>query len=359
MKNIEFPVFKTKTEKVTKRFDLISPQDRKEYFEAKAGPEIEKIRQYLKENSFVAYLMGKKNAGKGTYAKMFSEIIGPDSISHFSVGDMIREVDKELADENKKLELVKYLKRNYRGWVPFNKIMDFLENRSTRNLLPNELILTLLKREIAKQDKRAIFLDGFPRSLDQVSFSLFFRELIGYRDDPDIFILIDVSENVIDERIKYRRICPKCKTSRNLKLLPTKKIGYEESKDEFYLLCDSGECNNVKMIQKEGDELGIETIRERLITDEEIIEKAFSLYGIPKILLRNSVPKAQALESFDSYEITPEYVYYWDEDNKKVNVEEKPWEVIDDSGENSYSLLPPPVIISMIKQMSDIVSQFD
>lgn len=359
MKNIQFPVFKTKTEGVTRSFDLISPQDRKEYFEAKAGPEIEKIRQYLKENSFVAYLMGKKNAGKGTYAKMFAEIIGPDSISHFSVGDMIREVDKELADPLKKLELVKYLKRNYRGWVPFDKIMDFLENRSTRNLLPNELILTLLKREIEKQEKKAIFLDGFPRSLDQVLFSLFFRELIGYRNDPDIFILIDVAENVIDERIKYRRICPECKTSRNLKLLPTKEVGYDEDKDEFYLLCDSGKCNNIKMVQKEGDELGIETIRERLITDEEIIEKAFSLYGIPKILLRNSVPKSQASEVTDSYEITPEYVYHWDEESKKVNVEEKPWEFIDDSGENSYSLLPPPVVVSMIKQLADIVSQFD
>ena len=359
MKNIQFPVFKTKTEGVTRSFDLISPKDRKEYFEAKAGTEIEKIRQYLKENSFVAYLMGKKNAGKGTYAKMFAEIIGPDSISHFSVGDMIREVDKELADHHKKLELVKYLKRNYRGWVPFEKIMDFLENRSTRNLLPNELILTLIKREIEKQDKKAIFLDGFPRNLDQVSFSLFFRELIGYRQDPDIFILIDVAENVIDERIKYRRICPECKTSRNLKLLPTKEVGYDESKDEFYLLCDSGECDNVKMVQKEGDELGIQTIRQRLITDEEIIEKAFSLYGIPKILLRNSVSTSEASEFIDSYEITPEYVYHWDEDNKKVNVEEKPWEFFDDSGERSYSLLPPPVVVSMIKQLADIVSQFD
>ena len=36
----------------------------------------------------------------------------------------------------------------------------------------------------------------------------------------------------------------------------------------------------------------LETIRERLELDDKIIEKAFSLHGIPKILLRNSLVSA-------------------------------------------------------------------
>ncbi len=358
MKDIQFPVFKTKIKGLDKKFDLINPKSRKQYFEAKAGPEIQKIKEYLKTNSFIAYLLGKKSAGKGTYAKMFAEVIGSDAVSHLSVGDMIRNVDKELVDEKLRKQLIAYLKTNYRGWVSFDKILASLEDRSTKTLLPNELILTLVKREIERSEKKAIFLDGFPRNLDQISFSLFFRELVGYRDDPDVFILFDVPENVIDQRIKLRRVCPVCNTSRHLKTLPTSKIGYDKDKNEFYLICDNPEClecGKARLIGKEGDELGIERIRERLNIDEEIIKRAFSLYGIPKILLRNSIPKEIAFESFDDYEITPEYAYTWNKDKNEVEIEEKPWEITDDNGVVSFSLLPPPVVVSLIKQLADII----
>jgi len=355
MKDIQFPVFKTKVKDLDKKFDLINPEQRKQYFEAKAGPEIQKIREYLKTNSFIVYLLGKKSAGKGTYAKMFAQVIGPENIVHFSIGDMIRGVDKELSNPESKKELIAFLEKNYRGWVAFEKILSALEERSTKTLLPTELILALVKREIETKEKKAIFIDGFPRNLDQISFSLFFRDLVGYRDDPDIFALIDVPEKVIDERIKHRRVCPVCKTSRNLKLLPTDRVGYDQESNQFYLLCDNPECQEVKMVQKEGDELGIETIRERLTTDEEIMGKAFSLYGIPKILLRNSVPVSEAQEAVDDYEITPEYIYQWLPKENRVKIIEKPWEVLDDQGINSFSLLPPPVVVSLIKQMADII----
>ena len=120
---------------------------------------------------------------------------------------------------------------------------------------------------------------------------LCFRDLIGYREDLDIFILIDVPESVIDERIKWRRVCPKCQTSRNFKLLPTSKVNYDKRKKEFYLICDNPSCPGAKMVAKEGDELGVAPIKERLKLDEELIKQAFSLYGIPKIFLRNSVHK--------------------------------------------------------------------
>jgi len=355
MKNIELPIFKTKIDGLTKKFNLIDPAERKEYFEAKAGPEIKKIQEYLKTNSFVAYLLGKKSAGKGTYSKMFGEIVGQENIFHFSIGDMIRGIDQELADEQSKKALISFLEKNYRGWTPLAQILDAIEHRSTKALLPTELILTLVKREIAKAGRKAVFVDGFPRNLDQVSFSLYFRDLIGYREDPDVFVLIDVPENVIDERIKHRRVCPICQTSRNLTTLPTDRVGYDEQKKEYYLLCDNPNCHESRMVQKEGDELGIEPIRERLKTDEEIIKRAFDLYGIPKILLRNSVPVDKANEYVDDYEITPGYEYRWSQEDKKVKVIEKPWRIPDDQGVDSYSLLPPPVVVAFIKQMVDIL----
>ena len=131
--------------------------------------------------------------------------------------------------------------------------------------------------------------------------------------------------------------------------MPTKKIERED--DNFYLICDNPECSGPRMVTKEGDELGIGPIRQRLELDEKLIKQAFSLHGIPKILLRNSVPVNKAKEYLDDYEITPEYVY--SKKGADIKVEEKPWQVQDDEGELSYSLMPPPVVVSLIKQLVD------
>jgi len=362
---MRFPIFKTKIKGLNQkpsikakpgaRFNLTNPKDRKKYFELKAGPEIKKLKEYLKKNTFVAYLLGKKNSGKGTYAKMFAEAVSLKKIDHFSIGDMIRDIDEDLRDRERKKELITFLEKNYRGFSPLKDIISALEKRSTKVLLPSELILALVKREILKRKKKTLFIDGFPRDLDQVSYSLFFRDLIGYRDDPDIFVLIDVPESVIDERIKWRRICPICKTSRNLKLLPTSKVAYDENKKEFYLICDNPNCKGAKMLPKEGDELGIKPIRERLKKDEKLIEQAFSLYGIPKILLRNSIPIKEAKKYIDDYEITPEYDFQWSEIEKRAIVKEKPWQILDNEGVPSYSLLAPPVVVVLIKQIVDVL----
>lgn len=352
---MQFPVFKTKIKGVTKKFDLNSFEERSKYFDAKAGEEIKKLREYFKKgNTFIVYLLGKKNSGKGTYSKMFAEIVDPKKIDHFSIGDMIRGIDKELKDKNKKKELIEYLEKNYRGWISTKEIVEGLKKRSTAMLLPTELILLLVKREISKREKKTIFIDGFPRDLDQMNFTLFFRDLIGYREDSDIFVLIDVPESVIDERIKYRKICPDCQTSRNLKLLPTSKVKYDKKKKEFYLECDNPACSGPRMVRKEGDEKGIAPIKERLKKDDILINQAASLYGIPKIYLRNSVPQSLAKTYVDDYELTPEF--YYELDGEKVVVKEKPWVVRDDEKKPAYSLMPPPVVVSLIKQMVKVLN---
>ncbi len=350
MSSLNFPLFKTKIEGLDKKFDITSPVGRAEYFSAKAGVEIQKLKDYLQESSFIAYLLGKKNSGKGTYAKMLAEVVGSDKIVHLSVGDMIRDLDTVVADPEQKKELVAFLEKNYRGYLHLDDIMKSLEERSTKVLLPSELILALVKKKIADMPKKAIFIDGFPRSMDQVSYSLFFRDLMGYRDDPDVFVMIDVPEKVIDERIKYRLICPLCQTSRNLKLLATTRPGYDQETEKFYLNCDNPECTGAKMGTKEGDELGIDPIKERLKVDEELMRQAMGLYGVPKIFLRNSVPVDKADELLDNYEITPEYTYELKADGT-VKVGEKPWQIIDEDGVASYSLMPPAVVVSMIKQL--------
>jgi len=354
MKGFEFPIIGTKVSGLDKKFDLNSPSGRKQYFKAKAGSEIDDIKEYLKKGSFVAYLIGKKNSGKGTYAKLFTEIFGEDKVVHLSVGDLVREVHGNWARFSKS-SAYDELKRIYRGYMSFDDAVNALLGRSTEKLLPTEFVLALLKLKIKELGGKSVFLDGLPRESDQISYSLYFRELAGYTDAADLFVLIDIPESVIDERIKYRVICPLCNTSRNKKLLITSKIESDSANNEFYLVCDNPTCRGARMEPKEGDNLGINPIKGRLLKDEEIIKTVFSLHGIPKILLRNHVPAAQAKKYFDDYELTPEYSFEWEKEEKKVKVIEKPWTIKDDNGVECFSLLAPPVMVAMVKQMAEVL----
>ena len=338
---------------------LEDPVQRRKYFDSKAGPEIEKIRSFLEHgNTFLGFLLGKKNSGKGTYSKLFMEAVGGERIAHISVGDVVRSVHQDLSSSERKKELEEFLKRRYRGFIALEKIWDVIEGRDTKTLLPTEIVLALVEREIDKLGRKAIFIDGFPRDLDQISYSLYFRALIGYRDDPDFFVFIDVPEVAIDERMKYRVICPECKSPRNVKLLRTKDVGYDAATKKFYLLCDNPSCSGFgknRMVSKEGDELGIEAIRERVELDDKIMRMLLDLQGIPKVYLRNSVPVDVAKDYIDDYEITPSYHYEWDKNSGAVRVIEESWVIKDDDGKPSYSLLPAPVAVSLIKQTAQVL----
>ncbi len=353
---IEFPVFKTKIDGLDTTYDVSDPKVRKEYFQAKAGEDIAKLNKYFAEgNTFIAYLLGKKNSGKGTYSKLFKEIFGADKFTHVSIGDLVRETNKAAEDEEEKKKLVIFLKKSYRGYIPFESALDAVLNWDISKLLPTEMILAMVKYEISKHPRKAIFVDGFPRKLDQIAYSLYFRDLINYREDPDFFILIDLPNTIIDERIKGRLICPICNTPRNLKLLRTKYIGHDSNEDKYYLKCDNPDCpgcGKERMVGKAGDDKGIEAIRDRIEGDEALIEKAYSIYGIPKVLLRNSGP-VDKKDHVDDYELTPECVYEGTGDDIKVS--EKLWEVKDDNGVDSYSLMPAPVVVSMLKQIVKVL----
>lgn len=350
MKGISFPVFKTKVAGVSKKFFLEDPAERRKYFDAKAGPEIEKLREFLRENTFVGFLLGPKNSGKGTYSKLFMEAVGGDRIAHISVGDIVRSVHKDI-EAGKEHELIAFLRVRYRGFITIEKALDVILGRDTKTLLPTEVILALVEREIDRIGRKAVFIDGFPRNLDQVSYSLYFRALIGYRDDPDFFVFIDVPESVIDERMRYRVICPVCQTPRSLKLLRTRDVGYDEKRSDFYLMCDTPACDRARMVEKEGDNLGIEAIRSRIEIDTAVMKSLTKLEGVPKVFLRNAVPVDMAKEYVDDYELTPEYRYELGATGKKVKISEVPWTVMDDEGKMTYSLLPATVVVSLIKQI--------
>ena len=103
----KYPLFKTKREGIGGEFDLATMEGRREYFQAKAGGEIAKLKKYFGEGkTFIAYFLGKKNSGKGTYTKLLVEIFGKENLGHLSVGDIVREVHEAMADEAKKKNLL-------------------------------------------------------------------------------------------------------------------------------------------------------------------------------------------------------------------------------------------------------------
>jgi adenylate kinase family enzyme len=344
----EFPLMGTKVDGLDKKFDLSTPEVRKEYFEAKVGTEIKKLKEFFKDKTFIAYLLAKKSAGKGTYTKLMKEIFG-DVIGHVSVGDVVRAAHKTFEEGGEeKDKLYSFLQERYRGYISLDDAIDALLGRSQDKLLPTEMIITLVEAEIDKLERKTLFIDGLPRDLDQISYTLFFRSLIDYRKDPDLFVMIDIPESIIEERMKYRVICPVCQAPRNTKVLRTKNIGYDKENKEFYLLCDE---HGERMVPKDGDAEGLESIRGRLDKDQSLIDKTTTIYGVPKILLRNAIPVSEAKKYFDDYEITPMYSYEFD-DKGEVVVKESPWTVKDDEGVEVNSLLSPSAVVVLIKQLT-------
>lgn len=355
MKSREFPIFNTKTPGVTQKFNLDDPVERRKYFEAKAGPEIEKLRDWVRENNFVAFLMGIKGSGKGTYTKLFMEVVGAEHVAHISVGDIVRSVHKDMTDPSKKQEFLDFLKKRYRGFLPISKIFEVIEGRDVTTLLPTEVILALVERQIDQIGRKSIFIDGFPRNLDQVSYSLYFRSLIGYRDNPDFFVFIDVPKQVVHERIITRVVCPKCQTSRNTELLRTKQVGYDAANKQFYLICDNPTCTPTRMVGKEGGDLGIGGFRDRIEADEKVMETLLKLEGVPQIFLRNSIPHDLSGSHADDYELTKRSRYEWDESKKEVKIFEELWIIKDDEGTPSVSLMAPAVAVALIKQIAQVL----
>ncbi len=244
--------------KADRSYDLLNPNERKIYFNKFFGKEIENIREYMKKSTFICYAMSPKMAGKGTFLGLLGEIVGQQYFTTISVGDLFRKADEDYRANGKESETYKYMVKNHRGYASPDELADSLINRSTKSVSPTELALILLKKEFDKLTHQSLFIDGFPRTIDQVSYSLYMRDLIGYRNDPDYFMFINVPIKLIDIRIKDRRACPKCGNSKNLTTNPSSICDVDEVTNNTIMYCDKPDCTKEIMIPKEGDHLGVD-----------------------------------------------------------------------------------------------------
>ncbi len=168
-------------------------------------------------------LLGPPGAGKGTQARMLSEMAG---IPQIASGDLLRAAVREKTELGRKVEGI--LERG--------------------DLVPDEIVVKLIEERLDAPDARHGFiLDGFPRSLPQAE--LLAAMLSGRGTAIDRALAVMVPDEEIVRRISGRRTCRKCQAMYNVATEPPRTDG----------VCDK--CGG-ELYQREDD--AEETVRHRL-----------------------------------------------------------------------------------------------
>ena len=187
----------------------------------------------------IIILLGLPASGKGTQAALLSEQLKYENLS---TGYLLR---KEV--ENK-TELG-------------NKIAKSID---VGNLVSDDLIFEILKKNMEKSESNGFILDGFPRTLRQAEM------LSDYLDNNENFelkkvFLINLDDKVVFDRICNRITCKKCGATYNSFSKKPKIAG----------VCDV--CGSNELVDR-NDDLNIEAIKKRINIFKENIEGIVSFY---------------------------------------------------------------------------------
>lgn len=144
-------------------------------------------------------LLGAPGAGKGTVAKMLTEIDGSVQIS---TGDILRAAVKEGTELGKQAEA--YMKAG--------------------DLVPDELIMGIMEQRLQEPDcANGFLLDGFPRTIPQAEQLKALLDKLGIK--LDMAVNLEVPRDVILDRLTTRRTCTSCGAIYNVKSAPPKVEG--------------------------------------------------------------------------------------------------------------------------------------
>ena len=123
-------------------------------------------------------------------------VAGQLDLKHLSTGDLLREAVSEGTELGMKAE--EYMKAGL--------------------LVPDEIMLGLIREQFEALEGGGWILDGFPRTLPQAEA---LAELLNERELAiDMVLLIDVESEEIVGRLTSRRVCGDCKAVYNLSMLP-------------------------------------------------------------------------------------------------------------------------------------------
>ena len=179
-------------------------------------------------------LLGAPGAGKGTQAELLIEKF---SIPAISTGKMLREAMRNGSELGKQVQ----------------EIMD------SGRLVPDDIVLALVSDRVTRDDcKNGYILDGVPRTLSQAEA----LDASGFA--IDYVISIEIADDVIENRMTGRRVCPGCGASYHIDNNPPKTEG----------ICDA--CATA-LVTREDD--APETVRNRLAVYHEKTEVLKAYYA--------------------------------------------------------------------------------
>lgn len=138
-------------------------------------------------------ITGPPGSGKGTQAVRIAERLG---LRHMSTGDLLREAVAGRTELGLKAS----------GYM------------TSGLLVPDDLMLGLIREQLGSDDGRGWILDGFPRTLPQAEALSDLLESNGIGIDN--VIEIDVDPGVIVKRVEGRRVCGECKAVYGIATLP-------------------------------------------------------------------------------------------------------------------------------------------
>ncbi len=198
----------------------------------------------------IVILLGAPGSGKGTVAGRLAA--DHDNLKHVSSGDLLRGAVAK-------------------GTEAGLKAKGFME---AGQLVPDELIAAMVKDVVAETTGDVtMLLDGFPRNVAQA-------DILAKMGAPVVgAVLIDVPDEIIQDRIAGRRTCPKCKAGYHVKNLPPKVEG----------VCDV--CGEALVVRKDDNP---ETVKDRLSVYHGQTEPLIEYYRSRNLL--KSVVGTNAIE---------------------------------------------------------------
>uniref|UniRef100_A0A0E0EGZ6 adenylate kinase n=1 Tax=Oryza meridionalis TaxID=40149 RepID=A0A0E0EGZ6_9ORYZ len=133
----------------------------------------------VKADPLKVMIAGAPASGKGTQCELIKSKYG---LVHISAGDLLR-AEIAAGSENGK------------------RAKEFMEKGQ---LVPDEIVVNMVKERLLQPDaqEKGWLLDGYPRSYSQAMA----LETLNIR--PDIFILLDVPDELLVERVVGRRLDP-------------------------------------------------------------------------------------------------------------------------------------------------------
>lgn len=181
-------------------------------------------------------LIGPPGAGKGTQAKMLQGRLG---VAHISSGDLLRAAIRAGSQNGRQAKT--YMERG--------------------ELVPDDVVVSLIEDQLAKDAERGFLLDGFPRTLTQAEA---LGTMLKRRErcvDAAVSLIVPVEELVA--RLGGRRTCRLCGAMYHMKFDPPKAPG----------VCDK--CGG-ELYQRDDD--NADTIRARLKVFERQTEPVLDYY---------------------------------------------------------------------------------